>query len=224
MTTRSITPASDGQKDTVLGLIHQVGMSALSELGLSKDDVQELLARGDDFKNAVTVALIPLLRRFSIPKHIILVPDGLSAIELTAALNRERKLTYFDLDQKGWDFYVGLDGQSVPGRGKKFELVVWKPDLEPGEIISSEAVRDHFRQESAKGHVGAFTQWLRRVEDTSGNYASIPEDNECWRCADDSLCVPCSSFVGGDRWLRQRELGNDWDVRWSFVAFREVVS
>lgn len=220
MTTPSITPATDGQRDSILELIRHAGRSVLAELGFTNEEAQEILRKGGDFKKEAGAVLRPLLQCFSVPPHIILVPD-LPAAGLTALLKRERKLTYLDPDQEAWDFYTGLDGKPIPGRGKKFEARVWKPDLKPGQVISSDAVRDHFRQEGFTGNVGAFTQWLRQV-DPAGYYASIPDDNGCWRSADRDLYAPFSFFDDGYRKLRRHWIGGGWIGDWSFVGFREI--
>lgn len=153
---------------------------------------------------------------------IVTVPD-LSATELTAALRRECNLTYVDPDQAVWDFYVDLNGKPVPGRGKTYEAVVWKPSLQPGERISSEAVRRHFHALRAFGNVGAFEAWLRQVADPTGYYATVPEDAQCWRDpAGGYLFAPYSIFDGGHRHLIQSWVGRDWGGCWSFVGFREI--
>lgn len=152
---------------------------------------------------------------------IVCVPD-LSATELTAALNRERRLNYLDPNQASWDFYTDRDGNPIPGRGKKFEVIVWKPKFQPDEIIPSESVREHFRALGAHGNVGAFTEWLRQAEEPSDYYATIPEDSACSRLPDDNLCAPYSSFAADCRMLNQHRLDIGWGHYWVFVGFREV--
>ncbi len=154
------------------------------------------------------------------PTNIVIVPDML-AIDLIAATKRELNLTYLDSEYAAWDYYRGVDGTVINGRGKKFEVMVWKPELKPGERITSEAVRSHLRELGFHGHTGAFTAW-RKTCALSGYHASIPEDNSCWRHSDGRLCVPSSDFDGGLRGLYRDWLGNDWSGRCSFVAFREI--
>ena len=149
---------------------------------------------------------------------IVVVPD-LAAVDLTALVKRELDLTYIDPDYEQWDYYQGVDKSEIRGCGQKFEALVWKPDLKPDEKISFEAVRAHFRELDAIGHVGAFTQWLRTCG-LEGYHASIPEDNACWPDSRGRLHAPCSIFVGGNRWLYHRWIGCGWDGYWSFVGFK----
>lgn len=222
MTTRSITPATDGQKRSLSTLIQEALDASVRRGELSKEGAQEIILRGGEFKNAVEAALVPILQRFSVPPQIICVPD-MPATELTEALKRECRLTYLDPDQARWNFYTGVDGNLISGRGKKYEVIVWKPELLPGEVISSEAVREHFRALDAHGNVGAFTAWLRQVKDPIGYYASIPENNDCWRSPRSlRLFAPCSIFGPDYRKLRQHWFDDGWHGDWSFVGFREI--
>jgi hypothetical protein len=118
----------------------------------------------------------------------VVVPD-LAAVDLTALVENELDLTYLDSDYRWWDYYRGNDGAAINGRGRKYEVLIWKPELKPDEIISSEAVRNHFKELRAFGHTGAFTQW-RRVCGFNGYHASIPEDDGCFRLEDGDLSVP----------------------------------
>ena len=148
--------------------------------------------------------------------NIILVPD-LAAVDFTALVKRELRLTYLDPDYERWDFYRGLDGKKIPGRGKRFEPLLWTP----GRQVSSEEVRSYFCERGMIGHVGAFTEW-RRTCGLQGWHASIPDDNGCWRSPDGSLYAPYSDFDGGHRRLDQDRLADDWDDYFSFVGFREL--
>lgn len=156
-----------------------------------------------------------------VTSNIVVVPD-LSAVELTALTKRDLNLTYLDTDYAKWDYYRDLDGNPIHGRCLKFEALVWKPELDPNSIISSEQARAYLRERGFYGHVGAFTQWRGQNPDLMGYHASIPEDAACWRRADGHLCAPYSYFDGGYRELGQDWVGSDWDDDWSFVGFREV--
>jgi hypothetical protein len=220
MATVSTTQATKGQQKQISRLIEEVGEDALKKLGLGKEDAQRLLARGGEFKQELGKALAPLVQRFSNAPNIIVVPD-LAAVELTALVKRELNLTFLDGEYARWDYYTAHDGTPISGRGKRFEVLVWKPELRSDQAISSEAVRKHFRDLGYFGHAGAFTQW-RRTCGLEGYYASIPEDSACWRSSDGRLCAPYSIFLGGPRKLSRSWIRDDWGVRWSFVAFREV--
>ena len=220
------TPATEGQKDKITRLVEEVGSDTLQKLGLTKDDAQRLLNKGGDFKKALAGPIAEAIRRFSTAPNIVIVPD-ISAVELTAQVKRgvkvgdkELPLTHLDSDYEKWGFYGGVDGKPISGRGKKFEAMIWKPELKSGETITSEAVREHFRKLVFYGHAGAFTAW-RKTCGLSGYHASIPEDAGCWRYSG-GLYVPYSIFVGDRRELYHGWLGDGWDGRWSFVAFCEI--
>jgi hypothetical protein len=223
MTQRAITPAREGQLDSILQLINQVGKDELRRLGLSKDDAQRLLEKGGDFKSELVRLLSPIVQRYSAAPNIVVVPD-MGAVELTAATNRDLRLTYLDRDYAAWDFHTGLDGQPIAGRGLKFEAIIFtKKDIKPSDDdVSSEEVRAYFRERGYFGHTGAFTQWRRQNPTLMGYHASIPEDNGCWRGSDGRLCVPYSYFGEGCRELYRYWFADDWDDRGSFVAFRVV--
>ena len=149
-------------------------------------------------------------------ERFIFVPD-VEATELTAIAKQELDLTYINSDYELWDYYQGNDGKPISGRGKVFEVMMWKP----GREVSTEEVRRHFEAEGFTGHAGAFTQW-RRVCGLQGFHASIPDDNGCWRRSDGALCAPYSYFSDGYRKLDHRWVNGRWDLSWSFVAFREL--
>jgi hypothetical protein len=153
-------------------------------------------------------------------RNIIVVPD-LAAVDLTALAKSELNLTYLDPDYEQWNYYRGNDGKEISGRGKRFEVLIWKPELASGAYINSEPVRKHFRDLGFYGHAGAFTQW-RRTCGLEGYHVSIPEDNGCWRDSDGRLYAPYSYFDDGRRELGHDWVGRKWNGYWSFVAFREL--
>jgi hypothetical protein len=67
MTTKLITPATDGQKKQVSRLIEEVGEYVLKS-GISKEDAQRLLERGGEFKGELVRLLIPR-SAFRMPQH-----------------------------------------------------------------------------------------------------------------------------------------------------------
>lgn len=157
----------------------------------------------------------------TVVSNIVVVPD-LSATELTALAKLELQLTYLDSDYAAWDFYMSFDGEPVEGRGKQFEVMIWKPELGLHERISSEAVREHFRKLGFYGHAAAFTEWRRNNPNLMGYHASIPEDRACLRGGGGYLSVPHSGFGVDYRKLDYGWIVSGWDGHWSFVAFRDV--
>lgn len=221
MTTKSITLASDGQKKQLARLLEEVGEDVLDELQVSKEGAQRLLGKGGEFKFELAQLLAPLMQRFTLAPNVVVVPD-LSAVELTAVAKRDLQLTHIDSDYERWDYYTGVNGLRIEGRGKKFEVLIWKPELGPNDVIASKTVRGYFQEQGGfHGHAGAFTQW-RRACGLQGYHASLLDDNACWRHPDGRLGVPSSYFVGGRRELYRFWLDYDWHANWSFVAFREV--
>ncbi len=152
--------------------------------------------------------------------NIVIVPH-MAAVDLTALVEKKFKLKFLDPNYRRWNYYRDVDGSEIPGPGRKYEVLVWNPELEPKEFISSDAIRDHFRRLNAFGHAGAFMQW-RRVCGLSGHHATILEDSDCYRDEGGNLRVLYSRFVDGDRRLDMSWFDNDWDDNWSFVAFREL--
>lgn len=163
---------------------------------------------------------------------IVVVPD-MAAVDLTALVEKELDLTHLGSDYRRWDYYRGLDGSEILGRGRKYEVLIWKPDLKPNETIPYEVVRGHFKDLGGfYGHAAAFTQW-RRVCGLNGYHATILDALTCLDAGGD-LYVPYSGFDDGLRWLGHRWLGSawvdrdwvdrDWHAYWSFVGFREISS
>ncbi|MDD2785268.1 MAG: hypothetical protein PHS79_00060 [Patescibacteria group bacterium] len=152
--------------------------------------------------------------------NIVVVPD-LAAVDLTALAKREFNLSGLDNDHDRWDYYTDLKGQPIRGRGLKFKVMIYRPEIGSEESVSSEAVRVYLRECKFYGHTGAFTQWCRTCG-LIGRYASIPEDDACYRDASGYLRIPYFYFGGGSRLIDQCWLDGYWDDRWSFVGFREV--
>lgn len=156
----------------------------------------------------------------SVDRHIrgiITVPD-LAAIDLTELTNDDLTLTYLGPEYEGWNYYRRHDGTEISGRGKRFEFMMSEPGLE----TSSKEARKCFRNLGFCGHTGAFTQWCR-VYKLDGNYASIPEDDDCLRKSDGRLYVPSARF-DDDSSLRCTCIDEPWEdyLRVVFVGFREL--
>ncbi len=150
-------------------------------------------------------------------RNIIEVPD-LDATDLTALTEKHCDLTFLDSDYRRWDFWKGcLDGKPINGRGKRFEFMTWEPKRE----VSSKEVREYFQTRGFSGNAGAFTAWVKERK-PQGYYASIPDDNGCWRRSGGDLYAPSSYFGGDRRGLDRAWVGYPWDGDWSFVAFREL--
>lgn len=221
MTRDAITPVTDGQVDSILRLIQEAGKGEVR--GLDKNGGQFILERGGEFKAELMRVMQPVIQRFSTAPNIVVVPD-MPAVELIALAKKDLSLTYLDSDYATWDFHISFDGKPVEGRGKRFEVMVWKPELGRDDSISAEAVREHFRKFGFHGHAAAFTQWRRQNADVMGYHATLPKDCACWRSPGGGLYVPTSGFDAVNRWLRNVWLGDGWGDDWSFVAFRELLS
>lgn len=215
-----MTAIIDQQKRALADLVRDALLDAIRRCDLSPAEVQEIIDHGEDLKKFLDPELISALCHFATPPNVVLVPD-VSATELTTAF--APKLTYLDPDYANWDFYTDRNGDPVPGRGKRFEVRIWKP----GRIVSSEEVREHFRQDGFEGHVGAFTQWFRRrFKSLHGRveYATVPPESQCRRRHpnDSFIHVPHSLFDGCYVQLHLILVSGSWAPDWSFVGFREV--
>ena len=152
--------------------------------------------------------------------NIVVVPD-MAALDLTALVEKELNLTYLESLYRKWDYHVGNDGTEIVGRGRRYEALIWKPELRYGEGISSIAVRRHFKKEKAYGHPGAYMQW-RRTCGLSGYHASIFDDRACYETPTGVLFISFSCFLEGFSAIRLQFIGTEWSRDFSFVAFREI--
>jgi hypothetical protein len=152
--------------------------------------------------------------------HIITVPD-LAAVELTALMLQERGFTDCHPDLLCWDYYRGLDGSEIAGRGRTYEASIWIPRLKIEEDISSEKERGHFQNMNAFGHVGAFIQCLRVIP-FMGFFATIPPDNECWCGLPNCLSAVVADIGPGSRSLNRRFVSIPWNHLWAFIGFRLI--
>lgn len=177
-----------------------------------------------DYEEPPQAPLVQIVERPSLemrssapdPANIILVPD-LDAVAITALAKRRCELTCLDGDYEKWDYLTGLDDKPIRGRGKKFEVLTWKP----GRNVLSSQVRKHFEDKGFSGYTAAFTAWVAQ-HSPNGYYVSIPEDNACWRGSGGRLYAPDSVFDDDDRKLFHGWIGSPWDDGWSFVGFREL--
>jgi len=146
-----------------------------------------------------------------------------SADKLTTLLRQERGISDLSDDQATWDFNIGLDGSRLPGPGKTYEVILWKPEAP----VSHEVIRAYFQKRGATGHVGAFLQWLRQTPRPTSeeiHYTTIPEDNACWRNPFNDLLVPCSISLASAEILNQKRVNQIWDIGWTIVGFKEITS
>lgn len=117
-------------------------------------------------------------RRLTGP-DVICVPD-LSAKDLLKMVVDERAVTFLLDAYKKWNYYRDQYGGIVPGRRKRFEVMVWRPELESErKKITSREAEKYFKLRGFYGHVGAFIEW-RRVCGLLGQYATIPPADECY--------------------------------------------
>lgn len=147
---------------------------------------------------------------------ILVVPD-VSAAELIK-LAKSSGMSV-DPDLVGWDFYRGVDGEPISGRGKRFEVLNWQPR----QRVEPDEVRAYAKRREFYGHVGAsITFFVQR--NPRGLFASIPDGNACLRSFGASF-VPFYDCV-----VRERALGlkllkpsqPDFGYFWTFLAFREL--
>ncbi len=108
----------------------------------------------------------------------------------------------------------------LEARGKRYEVLIWMP----GRFATTREVRKHFKALGADGDTAAFIAWVTETN-PDGYFASIPSDDTLLFWHSDRLLAPC--FHPHDRtihglWLHDLEHG--WDLRWVFVAFREILS
>ncbi len=155
------------------------------------------------------------------PSGILVVPD-LAAVDLTALVKKNLRLQHVDPSYESWNYDEGLDGAPIPGRGRPFNYLCWTPEFVPETPISPETVRKHFYDLGFRGHVAAFT-WWRSISGLGGRYASIPEDNGCWRSGKGPLCFPHAYFGIGYRTLSNgTSMESSLSGDWTFVGFQEL--
>ncbi|MDD5438091.1 MAG: hypothetical protein PHC70_03020 [Patescibacteria group bacterium] len=156
--------------------------------------------------------------------NIIVVPD-LSPVKLVAQAKKKARLTYLNPNLKTRNFCAYRVEKDEPARvlevrGKKYEVLTWKP----GEYVTTEQVRNHFKVLEADGNTAAFITWISKVRPV-GFHTSVPSDDALLFCdPDGSFYAPIFSCVETCRHLDLRDVDNGWDDYWVFVAFREITS
>lgn len=218
----AITSVTDGQVEEILSLIQETGKRGVKSL--DKNGAQLILERGSEFGAELMQAIQLIIHRFSATSDTVVVPN-ISAVELMAWVKKDLNVTNLDRRYAGWDFHKSFDGKSVDGRGKHFEVMIWKPELDLNQSVSTSAVREHFKSLGFCGHVAAFVEWCRcnpnlLLEEC---YASIPEEHACYRDDAGVLFAPYTIFDADDRILScAHRLEFDWCSGMCFVAFREL--
>lgn len=177
-----------------------------------------------DYEEPPQTPLVQIVERPSLemlpsapdPANIILVPD-LDAVTITALAKRQCKLNYLDRDYEKWDYLISLDKKPISGRGRRFEVLTWKPNWS----VSSDEVRKYFQKKGSSGHTAAFTAWVAQ-HSPEGYHASIPEDSG------HASRSPPNGGRASDRDRRSRKTARRGrrrsraSRRWCFVAFREL--
>ncbi len=152
--------------------------------------------------------------------RIITVPD-LPAADLTALMLKERGFTHCDPDLRHYDYYRGLDGLEITGRGRRYEVMIWNPGKTVEEKVSPEEVRGHFQGLGAFGHSGALIQWPRVIS-VYGFFATVPPENACHRGPTGVLSALTVDIGPGGSKLSLQPVNNGWSHIWGFVGFRLV--
>lgn len=155
--------------------------------------------------------------------NIVVVPD-MSAVDLTALIEKDLKITHLGSDYKQWDYFHDADGLEIFGRGRKYEVLVWTPEWKANHFISSAIVRGKFKEfGDFYGHAGAFVCYSR-VTECRHSLVTILDEKCCCRIANGDLCVPHYSgfFERGGGELSLEPLGTGWGGGWCFVGFREL--
>jgi hypothetical protein len=153
--------------------------------------VQEILEREGRKKNTI---MSEMLMRFTVPE--------VSYTELLV-------LGDFggDLDQR----YLRKD-LFRDERGKVFKPVIW----EPGRKVTTEEVREHFREVNAVGNTIAFITWVMR-NIPQGHYSTVLDEPQL--PYDD---VPSFVSVTMECELGLYDKADPWPDHWAFVAFHEI--
>lgn len=157
--------------------------------------------------------------------NIVIVPD-VAAVDLTASVQRYC-CSEPNADFAGWDYYRGLDGQHIPGRGLRFEsLVVPMKMIAPSlECVTYDEARAYFcdRGYLFDGNAGAFTQWLRQQPQPKGEYVAILPDNACWFDLESGrLCTALSFSQLIGKSLQLLSIQESWFASSTFVGFRLI--
>ena len=207
-------PMSRKSQSTVLSTLAQIAAAlkpmqdGLRDAGFDPDE--RLLSLPDD-PIRLREVIKALAGQVAVPgAETVTVPD-LPASALVAVVNEVVGLTYLNPDYAKYAF---LQGE----RGKTYEVLTWKP----GRGVSSDAVREHFNALGFHGNTAAFLEWNRK-DHGDGWFASIPEDDRCFRGADRSLFAPLFLRGGACRGLRLGGLDGGWSGAGVFVAFRECL-
>lgn len=139
----------------------------------------------------------------------ITVPD-LPAEALLAVVKEQASLTFLHPD---YQIYAFIQDE----RGKTFEVATW----EPGQSVSSETVREHFRTLGFTGNAAAFISWVAKNHPERGWYLTIPED-ECCFSKKNGLFFPAFGRGGLNCDLNLFSPEYGWHDGYCFVAFREI--
>lgn len=158
------------------------------------------------------------------PVNIILVPD-FSPAQLIEDANRVVGFAYVTPNLAGWDFYQLCDEKGeVVGRldvqGRTFEVLTWAP----GEYVTTQQVRDHFKELDADGNTGAFIEWVKNKP--KGWHISIPSSDEAlWRDPESGHLYASFFYRSvGSCELRLYDVDGEWSDDAVFVAFRALTS
>lgn len=175
--------------------------------------------KGSDISSVRNAGVVNLV------KGIVTVPD-LDAASLEKFVG-ERRYPYCPTQlqrsvEGSWDYFTGIDGGRISGRGKRFQYLAFKDRIRTH--MFSEDVRNHFRKQGYYGHTAAFLVWLTWCG-IQTRCATIPEDNACYSVPGGRLLAPYTSSMscsGRTRFVSYQDISMSWDEDFTFVGFREL--
>ncbi len=118
-----------------------------------------------------------------------------------------------------WDYFTGIDGRQISGRGKRFRYLILKDRMKTR--MFSESVREYFQEKGYYGHTAAFLVWLTWCG-VQTRCATIPEDNACYSVLGNRLLAPYASGSSEGHFVCYHDISMSWDEDFTFVAFREL--
>ncbi|MDO8583822.1 MAG: hypothetical protein Q7R83_01445 [bacterium] len=148
------------------------------------------------------------------PTHGFLTVPDVDAHGLLRALLVERRAEPILSMMAEWDFMRNRDGETVPGRGKRFEWWICER-LPAGRTEHLEENRS-----GCHGHSAAFIQWLREFNG-SGFFATFPTVDACPE-DDGTPVVPFGALEDGRLIFLNLVDRDDLEAGVKFVGFRLV--
>lgn len=150
---------------------------------------------------------------------LVTVPN-LSAPDLLALVRDRVAPKSVDFAFTRWDFNTDRHGQALNGPGQIFEVLVWTPQAQRSAVITAEAARSELAAQGFVGHVGAFLAWHLSLGDRQGQFACIPDADNCYFDPRGKPWVPYSYTAPGNVSFHVSPVTETWDHPFAFVGFR----